>query len=138
MRQFTPQIHADGGAWRAIEVLGNRCLAKVRASASTLSTINAAPGFVRVPLTRLDDPLSSLSPAQRTAIRNILTDAGYTMAEINARFPNLADHTLGDALRFLASRRLKPRYDAATDTIILDGPPSPTSDLGRLDQEVRE
>jgi hypothetical protein len=120
MRQFAGQIKADGGKWGYVEVLGNKCLIKISASAGLLTTI--AGTYQRIPASRLDDPLSSLSTAQRNGLRQIILDAGYTTAEVNARFPNLANNTLGDALRFLASRRLKPRYDQATDTIILDGP----------------
>lgn len=137
MDDFTALIQADGGDWREVEGLGNRCYVKVRASAATLSTINAAPGFTRIPLARLDDPLSSLTAGQRTAIRQRLLDAGYTLAAINAAIPNLAQATLRDVLRFAVSRRQKPRYDAATDTIVLDGADQPTGDIDRLDGVVQ-
>jgi hypothetical protein len=135
VRQFHDQIKADGGKWRAAEVLGNKCLVKVSASAATLQTIAAS--YTRIPASRLDDPLSTLTNAQRTAIRQVILDAGYTVAEVNARFPNLANNTLGDALRFLASRRLTPRYDQSTDTIILDGAVQSTINIDTLDGVVR-
>lgn len=136
MRDFNDLITSDGGDWRETEILGDRAIVKVRASPSTLSTINAAPGFVRIPLDAMDNPLSSLSSAQRTAIRNQVLDAGYTNAEVTARFPNLATNTVGDVLRFLATRRKKPRYDAATDTIVLDGADQPCVPIDAIDQRV--
>lgn len=136
MRDFDALITGDGGAWRETEILGDRAIVKVRALPATLSTINAAPGFVRVPLDALDNPLSSLSPAQRTAIRNQLLAAGYTTEEVTARSPNLATNTVGDVLRFLATRRKKPRYDQATDTIVLDGADQPCIPVDTIDQGV--
>ena len=122
MRDFDSLIVADGGRWDEVEIPGNRAIVKVVASQATLSTINAAPGFVRVPKDRLDDPLSTLSAAQRTAIKNQILNAGYTLSEVNTAFPDLSVVTIGDVLRFMASRRLQPRYDIATNTIICDGP----------------
>jgi hypothetical protein len=137
MDDFTPAIQADGGKWSEAEVLGNQAIVKViGVTPATLSAIAAAPGFTRIPLDRLDDPLSSLSTGQRTAIRNIILNAGYTLAEVNARFPNLANNTVGDALRFLATRRNKPRYDAGTDSIILDGATQACRSLDVVDREV--
>jgi hypothetical protein len=49
---------------------------------------------------------------------------GYSLAEIAAVMPatgNWSSITLGQVLRFAASRRLKPRYDAPSDTIVCDG-----------------
>lgn len=135
VRSFQPQITADGGTWRAVEALGNICIVKVRASAATLQAIAAQ--HTRIPANRLDAPLSSLTTPQRNALRQIILGAGYTTAEVNARFPNLASNTLGDALRFLASRRLKPRYDQATDSIILDGPVQPTASIDDEDGAVQ-
>src|SRR4051812_35504552 len=75
MDDFTLQIVADpehtGGApWSECECLGDSAVVKVRASQALLDTINAAPGMLRIPVGRLDDPLSSLTGAQRTAIQN--------------------------------------------------------------------
>lgn len=122
MDDFTTQIGTDGGQWSESEILGNRAIVKVRASDATLTTIASTAIFRRIPLTRLDDSLSTLTGAQRNAIRQEIVDAGYTSAELNAAIPNLATATLGQVLRFMATRRLKPRYDAATDAIIIDGP----------------
>lgn len=121
---FTDQVLADGGYWAESEILGNYALVKVRASAATLSAIAAAPGVQRIPGSlQLSDTLASLTTNQKTAIRNFVTGTlGYTLAEVQARFPNdLGTYTLGDLLRFVTQRRLTPRYDAATDTIVLDG-----------------
>jgi hypothetical protein len=85
----------------------------------------------------LDDPLSSLTSGQRTAIRNEVLDAGYTAAEINAAHPDFSTVTLRDVLRFLTRRRLKPRYDQGTDTIVLDGPPQNCKSPESLDGGVQ-
>lgn len=138
MNEFTAQIRADGGDWTESEVLGNQAIVKVRATAGTLTTIAAAPGFRRIPLARLDDPLSSLSAAQRTAIRNELLNAGYTTEEITAALPDLATVTLRQVLRFLASRRREPRYDTGTNTIILDGPIVAGLDPDVLERKVTD
>jgi len=137
VRDVAAQIEADGGVWQAVEILGDRAVVKVRASAATYAAIAALPGVVRVPKDLLDDALSTLSAGQRTAIRNQVLDAGYTTAEVNARFPNLANNTVGDVLRFLATRRRKPRYDAGTDTIVFDGVVQACGSIDALNAEVR-
>jgi hypothetical protein len=137
MDDFTAEIIADGGAWTESEVLGDCAVVKVRASDATLTTINAATGFTRIPLTALSQSLGSLTAAQRTAIRNRIVAAGYTMEEINARFPNIANATLRQVLEFWARRRLKPRYDAASDTIVLDGDVQPCRPIIDVDAEVQ-
>lgn len=130
---FTAQVDA----WAESEVLGDRAVVKVRASATILSAINAEPGFIRLPKDALDNPLSDLSAGQKTALRNLLTDMGYTLAEIQARFgADLGTHTLGDVLRFMASRRLKPRYDQGADQIILDGPVQSCRSIDHVDAGV--
>lgn len=135
MDDFTSAVKADGGRWAEVEVLGNQAIVKVvGASPATLSAIAAAAGFTRIPLNLLNGPLSSLTAGQRTALRDIVLSAGYTAAEVNARFPNLANNTVGDVFRFLASRRNKPRYDSSTDTIILDGAVQPCASIDALDE----
>lgn len=115
-------IKADAGAWSETEVLGNHAIVKVRASVTTLNTIAADVLIMRLPVAALDNSLASLTNAQKNAIRNKAEALGYTLAEINARFPNdLGTYTLRDVLRFIASRRRKPRYDSGSDTIVLDG-----------------
>jgi hypothetical protein len=124
---FTAQIVADGGTWSETEVLGDCALVKVRASDATLAAINAAPGMLRIPNhTDLADTLGDLTLAQRNAITNRLLAMGYTQAEIDAALPNNWQNvTLGQVLRFAQKRRRRPRYDAATDSIICDGPIQP-------------
>lgn len=137
MDDFTASIFADGGNWSEAEILGGEAIVKVRASDPTLTAINAAPGFLRIPAARLDDPLSSLTGAQKSAILSKAQALGYSLAEIQSRFPNnLGTYTLGDVLRFLASRRLKPRYDVNLDEIVCDGPPQPGHPVEGVDAAV--
>ncbi len=133
---LTSTILADGGAWAEVEVLGNQAVVKVRASAAILTQINGLSGVTRIPLALIDDSLSTLTAGQRSAIVTILTDAGYTVGEVTARFPNVAQATLRDVLKFLATRRRKPRYDAGTDTIIVDGVVQSCESIDRLDLSV--
>lgn len=124
MDDFTPLIITqDGGDWSESEVLGGYAVVKVRASAATLSTIAGTAGFQRIPRDLLDDPLSSLSTAQRRAVKDKLNEMGYTDAEISAALGNINLNlvTLGQVLRFAASRRLKPRWDEGNQVISLDG-----------------
>lgn len=139
MDDFTAQIRADGGDWSETEVLGDVAIVKVRASDATLATINAAPGFVRIPNhVDLGDTLGDLTVNQRTAILNKLLSMGYTQAEIDAALPaNWQTVTLGQVLRFAARRRLKPRYDEGTDTIIIDGPEQPVRPIEHVDDTIR-
>ena len=134
MDDFTAMIRMDGGAWSESEVLGNRAIVKVRASTTTLDLI--ALTHRRLPVTDLSVSLSTLTNAQRTAIKNDLLAAGYTSTEIDARWPNFRLARFGEVLRFLAQRRLKPRYDRATDTIILDGPVQPCTPIDAINQAV--
>lgn len=133
---FNSQIAADGGKYSCTEVLGDRAIVKVNASAATLTAMNNAAGFIRVPLSRLDDPLSSLTDNQRTALKNELLDQGYTMAEVNARFPDLSTVTLGDVLRFAATRRKRPRYDSVSDAYVEDGQADPVVSVDDVDGAV--
>jgi hypothetical protein len=128
MDDFTAQIVGDGGNWREAECLGNHAVVKVRASVGTLLAINAEAGFRRVPVERLDDSLATLTLIERLGLRDFLVNTlGYPLAELQERFlGDLGDYTLGDVLRFALRRRLKPRYDAAADSIVLDGPVQPT------------
>lgn len=123
MAQFTPQIQADGGRWAHEECLGGAAVCKVDATAATLQAINAAAGFDRIPVARLNDPLSTLTAGQKTTIRNRILGLGYTAGELQAALgADLGAVTLGELLRFVLGRRLQARYAEATDEIILDGP----------------
>lgn len=122
MNDYSELIFSEGGNWSESEVLGGYAVVKVRASSATLIEINKATGFVRIPLTRLDDPISSLTAIQRTVLRNRLKDMGYSDAEIIGGLgDNIGDKTLGEVLRFAAQRRLKPRWDEGNQQIALDG-----------------
>lgn len=136
---FTAQIRADGGDWSETEILGNAALVKVRAAAGTLTVIAAAAGFLRIPNhTDLNDTLGDLTNAQKTAILNEALALGYTQAEINAALPNNWQNvTLRQVLNFFRTRRLKPRYDAAADSIVLDGAVQPTRTLESVDAAVQ-
>lgn len=137
MDDFTSLVRAKGGDWSESEVLGNRAIVKIRASAATITTIAATAGFKRLPKDLLTASLADLTTSQKNALKNEALDMGYTLAEIQARFPNdLGQYTLGDVLRFFATRRLKPRYDSATDSIILDGPVQECKTISQLDIEV--
>jgi len=62
---------------------------------------------------------------------------GYSIAELAAAFPNdLGTYTLRDLLAFAARRRLRPRYDFNTDTIICDGPVQPVRSIDSVDAAV--
>lgn len=122
MDDFTVQIYGAGGRWSETEVLGNRAIVKVSAPVGVLAAISAAPGFKRLPKNRLEDSLADLSNAAKLALKNELQDQGYLPVEIKARFgSDLGAYTLRDVLRFMASRRRKPRYDEQSDTIVFDG-----------------
>lgn len=131
MDDFTATIRADGGVWDETEILGDAALVKVRAAAATLTTINGAANFVRIPNhTDLNDTLGDLTAQQRTAILNKLLSLGYTQAEIDAALPaNWAAVTLRQVLKFAATRRLRPRYNQPTDAIVCDGPVQPVKDI---------
>jgi len=134
---LTPAIRADGGDWSETEVLGQEAIVKVRASAATLALVAALPGVTRLPVGSLDDPLATLTNQQKNAIRNRVTALGYTLSELNARFPDdLGTYTLRDLLSFIARRRRKVRYDAGTDAILDDGPVQPVRALADVDGAV--
>lgn len=137
VNDLTPQIQADGGDWSETEVLGQHAIVKVRAASVTLTLVAALPGVTRIPVARLDDPLSSLSAAQKTAIRNRVTGLGYSLAELQERFPNdLGTYTLRDLLTFVARRRRKVRWDEATASIVDDGVVQPVRPVDEVDAAV--
>jgi hypothetical protein len=138
MGDFNDLIVADGGRWSEAEILGDAALVKVSASAGTLTTINAAPGFLRFPNhVDLNDTLGDLTANQRQALRDEALALGYTQAEIDAALPaNWATVTLRQVLNFFRTRRLRPRYDAGTDTIVLDGAVQACKAVEVVDSEV--
>ncbi len=132
---YTQQIKNDGGKWAETDVLGNRAIVKVKATTATLTTIDGV--FKRIPASILNNKLSSLTTAQKTALRNEMLDMGYTLAEIQEKLPNdLGTYTLRDVLKFMATRRLRPRYNQPTDTIICDGIVQPVRTIESVDNAV--
>jgi hypothetical protein len=136
MDDYTQQvIYTDGGNWAETEILGDRCIVKVKAEETTLQAIKDDGVCRRIPKDRLDDSLSDLPLAVKNAIKNEILDAGYTLQELQDRFgSDLGSYTLKDVLKFMASRRLKPRYDSATDTIVCDGEVQPVRSIDSVDQ----
>jgi hypothetical protein len=107
-----------------VEVLGNVCVAKIRASDATLTQIAALPGVIRLPKQLLSESLSDLTNQQKTAIVDKLGTLGYTTSEIrNSLGNNIGNKTLGDILKFAATRRVTPRREG--DTLVFDGPVRP-------------
>jgi len=139
MDDFTSVIVADGGGWAETEILGDAALVKVRAASATLTTINQTPGFLRIPKhTSLSDTLGDLTAGERNAILNELLSLGYPQSEIDAALPaNWQTVTLGQVLRFAARRRLRPRYDQGTDTIVVDGPVQPVRPVESVNEAVQ-
>ena len=141
MNNFTAQIKAEGGTWSETEVLGNAALVKVRASDTLLSLINAETGFLRITNHYvLSDSLSDMGAAVRNGIQNKLLELGYTQAEINAALgTTLAEwrsKTFLDLLRFIATRRITPRWDSVLGQIIFDGITQTPKSVNLVDQEV--
>jgi hypothetical protein len=138
IEDFAAAIRADAGAYAYTEILGDAALAKVRASDPTLTAINNTAGFVRIPNHfDLADTLGDLTAAQRTGIVNRLLALGYPQAEIDAALPaSWQAVTLGQVLRFAARRRLRPRVDQATNTIVLDGTVQPVTPVELVDAAV--
>jgi len=120
--QHTPAIVAAGGSWAEIEVLGNHALVKVR----QLSEAQLAPLgqiYSRLPAIPLNTTLSELTTGQKQALRDRVEALGYTSQEITAALGvELGQVTLRQLLRFIASRRRKPRFDIPTQSVVLDGP----------------
>lgn len=116
--RYTPQVHAEGGEWREVEILGNRCIFKLRSSAAVIAIYAADNDFRRLPKNSLDTLLSDLTNPQKTALRNFVLGLGYTSKEINQALPNnLGTYTLRDVVRFIIKRRHNIIYNPATNTI---------------------
>lgn len=136
---LTSSIAADGGEWSETEVLGQFAIVKVRASAATLNAVAGLAGTHQIPVSRLEDLMSSLTNQQKTVLRNKVTSLGYSLAEFQARFPDdLSNYTFRDLLEFVARRRRKVRYDRATDAIIDDGPEQPVRSVNLVNSEVAD
>jgi len=136
IKDYSPQIIADGGKWAETEVLGDRAIVKVRASDSTLSILDGQ--YKHLPKDRLDDSLTDLPANIKQALKNELLDMGYSIDEIRARFgEDLGQYTLRDILRFATTRRLKPRYDAQADKVVCDGIDQKCRPIESVDAKVQ-
>lgn len=124
------------GQWDGLETLGNKAIVKINATTSDLLQLNAV--YDRILLNQLDEPISSLSATNRTRLRTIISEMGYTLEEFNEKFPNgIANYTLKDVLKFMLTRRIKPRWDETTDEIIYDGVSVPCGNIDDLDRRIR-
>jgi hypothetical protein len=138
MDDFTAAVRSDGGDWSETEVLGDAALVKVRASDATLTTIAGTAGFHRL-LNKvlLSGSLSDLTALQLNFINTRLLALGYSQAEIDAASGgDWRTKTLEDLLQMIAKRRLRPRYDADSDLIVLDGPEQPVRSVSSVDKAV--
>lgn len=130
-----------GGRLQEATCLGNNAVVKVLASAATLQAIAGLPGTDRLPVSHIDDPLSSLTGPQKTALRNRVLGLGYTAGEITARFgADLGQYTLRDVLRFILRRR---RDVFTTDGVTITETSTPVTQrddilIDRLDRLVGE
>jgi hypothetical protein len=137
VNDFNAQIVAAGGAWSESEVLGDCAIVKVRATQAGIDQLDAQPGFIRIPVERLDDPLSTLSAAKKLQIRTKLETMGYSLAEIqDALGVDLGTKTLRQLLIFMTTRRIRPRFDGPLDSYVFDGPIETCKSVDQLDTEV--
>lgn len=139
MDDYTTQVFADAGAWAEVECLGTAAgwtIVKVRASAATLTTIAADAAFTRIPVALLDDSLGSLTAGQKAALVAKVEALGYTLTEVQARFPNpIGTYTLRDVLAFVLTRRLTARFNGTT--IVCDGPPVACDPIDQVEGAVQ-
>jgi hypothetical protein len=138
MDDFTLVLRAEGGDWSETEVLGDAALVKVRASETTLAIIAGTAGFHRL-LNKvlLSESLSDLTALQLNFVNTRLLALGYSQAEIDAASGgDWRTKMLKDLLQMIAKRRLRPRYDADNDLIVLDGPEQPVRPLKDVDEAV--
>lgn len=120
---YHDDLTKEGAKWRYEEIAGNRCLVRAEMSGALAQTIALDVNCLPLPLKRLDQTLGELSLAARNTLRDIAVEMGYSLTEIRDRLGNnLASVTLGQLLRFLASRRIKPQYNADKTDVVFDGP----------------
>jgi hypothetical protein len=132
---YTPVIYKASGQWAETEVGGNRCIVKVRTTADILAILDTE--YTRLPKDSLADSLADLSPAANDTLQQELENMGYVPSEITAALGNdLAANTLGEVLRFAATRRRLARWDPKTDEIVLDGTIKPCRSVDDVDIEV--
>jgi hypothetical protein len=139
IKNFAKTVQDEGGKMAYTEVLGDTAVFKVMANQATLDAIAVSSGVFKFPLNILNGTLVSLTTAQRTAIRNRLIQMGYPDIEITADLgSNIRTKTLGDILRFAAKRRLKPRWDADTQSVKIDGTVQECTPISYVDGKVTE
>lgn len=132
---YTDQIYGAGGQWVETEILGDRAIVKVRAPAGILAVLDGV--YKRLPKDRLGDSLADLPAGVKQALKDELLDMGYSSAEIQAGLPaDLGTCSLADVLRFMATRRLKPRWNRESDAIVLDGEVQTCRPVESVDAEV--
>lgn len=118
--QYGAQIRSDGGDWNALDLPQGNALVKVRATASTLTTIATDPQVTRLPKDILDTSLADLTAGQKNAIQAKLNALGYTNQEIQAALgANIGTKTLRDVLRFAVKRYTRYRADPAQADVVL-------------------
>lgn len=139
MDDFTKLIYEEGGDWSESEILGDHAIVKIRAGWKTIEKISAETGFTKLPKVDLSDNLSDLISDQKTAITEKIVELGYSADEIkNTLGDDIGTKTFKELLKFMAKRRLKPRYDRETDTIICDGVEQKCRSIEELDNAVKE
>lgn len=136
-------IAADGGRWGEVEVLGNRAVVKVVTNTQAVLD-NLANPYLRIPLSLLATQLNQLTTTQRNRIHTELNNMGYSDPEIQAALnlsglsaAQLGTKTLGDVLRFAASRRQVARFDSVSQNFILDGPIQACESVDALDTSTQ-
>lgn len=122
--------------WSESEVLGDRAIVKVNAPENVLNELDKV--FFRLPKDDLGSSLYGLTPAERKKLKDELLDMGYSDSEIRAELgDNLSKKTLKEYLDFATTRRLKPRYDKTSNSIVLDGPIQACKSIEMLDREIK-
>lgn len=111
------QLRAANARFKRLEI-SDRRIYKINATNAVLNAVEALPGVKRLPTTVLDNPLSSLTANQRQALQDELVDQGYTLADIQAQFPNLGQATLKQVLKFMARHNVLPAFDVNTVSVI--------------------
>ena len=142
MNDFNTAIQTDGGAWAESECLGGNAIVKVKASDATLNTIAGTNSFDRIPWAwLLQDTMAQLTNAQYNVVRSRVNQMGYTDAEIDAVLgASVAEwrtHTFQQLLNFICQRRLKPRFDAILQQIVLDGDNVSCRPPADVDKEIQ-
>lgn len=136
---YHDDLTKEGAKWRYEEIAGNRCLVRAEMSDALAQTIALDVNCLPLPLKRLDQTLGELSPQARSTLQDLAVEMGYSLTEIRNRLGNnVATVTLGQLLRFLASRRIKPRYSDDKTDVVFDGPVIPLRQtlVDELEQRV--